>query len=209
MVKFPEPPSAAALAAIPPIIHAVSGATRLWRIYFSGGVHPIAWNNFRHYGPISTSRFDAHHPPSAEQDRGILYGAVHGETTFAECFQETRVIDRRRRAPWLVAFDLGRPVTLLDLTGSWPTRAGASIAINSGPRSRARRWSQRIYEAFPRVEGLWYASSMDGNRPAVALYERAMDAIPGRPVFHRALADPALDPIVIRAAERFNYGIIG
>jgi hypothetical protein len=85
--------------------------------------------------PISNptnSRFDHHLPPSAVQDRGILYAAITGMTPFAEVFQETRVIDRRRNAPWLVAFDLARPLELLDLTDSWPTRAGASMAINSG-----------------------------------------------------------------------------
>lgn len=134
---------------------------------------------------------------------------MHGETAFAEVFQETRVIDRRRGAPWLVALDLSRPVRLLDLTGKWPTRAGASMAINSGPRPRAQRWSQRIYEAYPGLEGLWCGSSMDGNRPAVALYERALGVLPARPVFHRALTDPALTGIVLRAAGRFGYGVIG
>ncbi len=94
---------------------------------------------------------------------------------------------------------------LLDLTGSWPTRAGASMAINSGPRPRARRWSQAIYAAYPAVEGLYYASSLDANRPAVMLYERAASALPRRPAFHRALADPTLTAAIVRAARRFNY----
>jgi hypothetical protein len=41
----------------------------------------------------------------------------------------------------------------------------------------------------------------------VALYERAQDALPPRPVFHRALADPALDGAVARAALLFDYGV--
>ncbi len=57
MPKFPEPPPAAALAAIPPDIRALPEGTRLWRIYFQGGEHPTAWNAFRHFGPGS-SRFD-------------------------------------------------------------------------------------------------------------------------------------------------------
>ena len=101
--------------------------------------------------------------------------------------------------------ELVRAVSLLDLTGSWPTRAGASMAINSGPRPRARRWSQAIYAAYPAVEGLYYASSLDANRPAVVLYERAASALPRRPTFHRALADPTLAAAIVRAARRFNY----
>ena len=208
MAKFPEPPPAAVLAAILPDIRTVPQGTRLWRIYFQGGGHPTAWNALRHFGPTN-SRFDHHLSPRATQDRGILYAATEGSVPFAEVFQEDRVIDRRRNDPWLVAFDLAAPVALLDLAGDWPTRAGASAAINSGPRPRARRWSQRIYEAYPTLVGLWYPSSMGGDRPVVALYERAAAALPTRPVFHRALADPALTAIVLRAAGRFGYAVVG
>ncbi len=204
MSKFPEPPSAHDLAAIRSLSRVLPLGTRLWRIYFRGGTHPVDWNAFRYFGPTN-SRFDHHLPPRAAQDRGILYAAMHGETAFAEVFQETRAINRRRGDPHLVAFDLSAQVRLLDLTGNWPTRAKASMAINSGPRPRARRWSQQIHAAYPDIAGLWYASSMDGNHPAVALYERALPAMPARPVFHRALADPALTPIVRRAALKFEY----
>ncbi len=208
MSKFPEPPPVAVLAVIPPDIRTLTKGTRLWRIYFQGGEHPGAWNTFRHFGPTN-SRFDHHLPPSAAQDRGILYASEDGAVPFAEVFQEDRVIERRRNSPWLAAFDLAAPVALLDLAHDWPTRAGASAAINSGPRSRARRWSQRIYDAYPAIAGFWYPSSMGGNRPAVALYERAVPALPSHPVFHRALEDPALTAIVLRAAGRFRYGMVG
>jgi len=32
------------------------------------------------------------------------------------------------------------------------------MALASGQRARARRWSQAIYEAFPQVDGLLYGS---------------------------------------------------
>ena len=135
----------------------------------------------------------------------MLYSAETALTCFAEVFQGTRAIDRRRDDPWLACLELVRAVSLLDLTGSWPTRAGASMAINSGPRPRGRRWSQAIYAAYPAVEGLYYASSLDANRPAVMLYERAASALPSRPTFHRAVADPTLTAAIVRAARRFNY----
>jgi hypothetical protein len=164
----------------------------------------VAWNAFRGYGPTS-ARFDHHLPPPHVQSRQVLYLAENALTCFAEAFQETRTIDRSRNDPWLVCFELVRAVPLLDLTGPWPTRAGTSMAINSGPRPRARRWSQAIYAAYPAVEGLYYPSSMDANRPAVVLYERAVGALPSRPSFHRGLADPTLTPAIVRAAQRFNY----
>jgi hypothetical protein len=204
VAKFPDPPPADRLAAIPPAHHVLSAGTRCWRIYFQGGPYPGAWNAFRGYGPTS-ARFDHHLPPPHVQSRQVLYLAENALTCFAEVFQETRTIDRSRNNPWLVCFELVRAVPVLDLTGPWPTRAGASMAINSGPRPRARRWSQIIYAAYPAVKGLYYASSMDANRPAVVLYERTADALPSRPIFHRALADPTLTPAIVRAAQRFNY----
>ena len=118
------------------------------------------------------------------------------------------MIDRSARAPWLAGFELRRQITLLDLTGTWPTRAGASMAISSGPRPRAQRWSRVIYEAYPDVEGLLYPSSMHANRPAVALYERAGGALPHTPVFHRPLDDPALLPVLARVARDLGYGLV-
>ena len=207
MAKFPEAPPAAQLVALAPVLQILPAGTRCWRIYFQGGQHPTAWNALRGYGP-TTARFDHHLPPPHVQARQVLYIAENALTCFAEVFQDTRTIDRLRNDPWLVCIELTRPVPLLDLTGAWPTQAGSSMAINTGPRSRARRWSQAIYDAYPMVEGLYYASSMDANRPAVMFYERAANALPNRPSFHRALADPTLVPAIARAALHFNYLLV-
>lgn len=207
MAKFPDPPAVADLAAVPPARRVLPAGTRCWRIYFQGGPHPGSWDTFRAYGPTS-ARFDHHLPPPRLQARRVLYVATSPLTCFAEVFQDTRTIDRPRHAPWLVAFELAQPVALLDLTGRWPTQAGASMAINSGPRPRARRWSQAIYAAYPQLEGLHYPSSMNANAPAIALHERAAHVMPGRPVFHRALADTALSAVVARAATRVDYAMV-
>jgi len=205
MAKFPDLPSS--LSTIRAVTSALPTGALLWRIYFRGGPHPTAWNSFRAFGP-SGARFDHQIAPPSSQAREILYAAQSGPTCFAEVYQDTRVIDRTRRDPWLVGFELARSVVLLDLTGTWPTQAGASMAIHSGPRSRARRWSQAIYSAYPTVEGLLYCSSMNANKPAVALYERARTALPARPMFHRSIGDPLLAPAVARAAQAFNYAIV-
>jgi len=207
VAKFPEPPGPAQLAAIPPDEVTLSTRTLLWRIYFSRGPYATGWDSFRAFGPTG-SRFDHHLDPPRVQERRILYASRDFYTCFAEVFQEPRTIDRNRNEPWLVAFRLQRNLTLLDLSGAWPTKAGASMAINSGTRRRARRWSQVIYSAYSNIEGLLYCSSMDGNKPAVALYERAEPTIPARPAFHRALFDPILFPIVNAAARRFGYRLV-
>jgi hypothetical protein len=207
--KLPEPPPRGGLAArLAPDLYLLPRGSTVWRLYYRAGSHPAAWNRFRSWGPAANMRFDHHLSPPRQQTRSVLYGALLVPTCFAEVFQDTRTIERSRNQPWLVAFGLTRDVELLDLMGNWPTRAGASMAIATGRRDRARRWSLRIYEDYLAVEGLRYGSSMDASRPAVALYERALGALPLRPLFHRAVADPALDLVVSAAARRFSYLVV-
>ncbi|MDP9122879.1 MAG: RES family NAD+ phosphorylase [Acidobacteriota bacterium] len=204
MPKFPEPPD---LRRVPMDAKVLPTGTLLWRVYFRGGRHPTFWDGFRSFGP-TRGRFDHQLPPPRVQERAVLYAAGHGPTGLAEVFQDTRVIDRTARDPWLAGFQLAVPLTLLDLAGSWPTRAGASMALSSGARPRAQRWSRAIYEVYPDLAGLYYPSSMAGNRPAVALYERALPGIPRSPIFHRPLVDPALLSLLSRVARDIGYGLV-
>ncbi|MEQ8762548.1 MAG: RES family NAD+ phosphorylase [Planctomycetota bacterium] len=208
MAKLPEPPSVAELSKIRADVHALPKGALAWRVYFRGGRHPTTWNGFRSFGPLSSSRFDHHDEPPRLQGKAILYVALAGPTCLAEVFQETRLIDRTARSPWLVAFETDRPLKLLDLTGTWPTRAGASMALNTGRRDRARRWAAAIYEGFPDLEGLHYPSSMRGNRPCIALNDRATDALPTSPLFHRPLSDPTLLRVLKNAAADIGYGLL-
>lgn len=210
MPKFPAPPQPADLVALgirDAEVQLMPAGTTLWRLYFQGGPHPTAWYDFRFYGPTN-GRFDHHEAPPRVQSRGMLYAAELGPACVAEVFQDTRTIDRSRRAPWLVAFELVRDLELLDLSSNWPTRVGASQTINSGPRPRARAWSQSIYAAFPTLDGLCYPSSMYRNTPAVALYEGTADALPPSPRFHRALSDPALQLPLANIAYEIGYRLV-
>jgi hypothetical protein len=207
MAAFSDPPPKAQLTSISPDIKILPADETLWRIYFRSGPHPTTWNQFRKYGPTN-SRFDHHTTPKRHQKRSIIYSAVHGPTCFAEVYQDTRIIDRKRNDPWLVGFRIVRKVALLDLTGLWPTKAGASMAINSGSKAKARKWSRAIYSAYSNVEGLWYCSAMHKNLPAVALYDRAVSVMPMNPVFNRALIDPIMTTVIKNAAHKFNYGMV-
>ncbi len=204
---FPEPPDVATLAVVPADLITLPPGTELWRIYARGGPHPVLWNAFRSFGP-TLSRFDHHFEPPRIQDRAVLYCATAGPTCLAEVYQDTRIIDRAAHDPWLVAFEIAEPLVLLDLGGSWPTRAGASQAIASGPRSRAQRWARVIHEAYPHIQGLQYPSSMHGGMPCLAVWERGMGAMPANPVFHRSLLDPALLTPLRNAAADLGYGLV-
>ena len=211
MAKLPEPPTAAAMRGIPPDVKTLPAGTRLYRIYFRGGNHPGGWDRFRSFGPLPNARFDHHTEPPGIRERAILYAAVWEgavATCVAEAFQETRLVDTRRRDPQLAAFSLAEEVPLLSLRDTWPTRVGASANINSGPRPRCRRWSRAIYEAYPDVCGLLYASSMNAKRPAVALYERAFRTLPRLPEFNRPLSDAALLIPLERIASNLGYDLV-
>ncbi len=210
MSKFPEPPGVDALRGIAAQTIELAADTVLARIYFAAGPHPSRWNQFRNFGPTA-ARWDHHllgaHGEPEEQDRGVLYCAPNADTCAAEFFQATRRIDRTRNAPTLVVFALHETVTLLDLHGAFATTIGASPAIHSGHRSRARAWARQLYDVYPDIHGVYYDSSMNGHALAVVLNERAHRAVPEQPQFHRALNDDMLVDVLQRIALRLSYGL--
>jgi hypothetical protein len=202
VAKFPWPPPVDFLRRVRPERHTLRSGSLVARIYSRGGRDPSTWNDFRYSGPIASARFD-HHVPG--EHRGVLYGATSLATCVAEVFQGTRLVDRSADDRCLTAFRTTRPVRLLDITGDWPTRAGASQAIASGPRNRAQAWARAIYDAYPTLEGVWYPSSMHGGHPAVVLFERAADALPADPDLDVPLTHPGLLPDLTRAANALGY----
>ncbi len=206
--RLGPPPSIGELRALGPERWVLVAGAVLFRVYFRGGPHPTSWSAFRAFGPTN-ARFDHHEPPPRRHlRRRILYAAVAAATCIAEVFQDLRVLDRHRHRPALVAFRVARDLELLDLTGAWPTRANGSMAIGSGSRKTARDWSRAVYAAYPRIHGLRYASSMNGNAPAFALYERAHNALPRVPLLDLALDEPALAGPLAGMALRFGYAMV-
>jgi hypothetical protein len=212
VAKFPSSPGVPALARLTPAISTLGAGTTLARIYYSRGEHPQVWNQFRYFGPVN-SRWDHHAPdvvgnPRA-QSRGIYYAAIDAKTCLAETFQSTRRIDRVFQAPWLAVFETLARLKLLDLTGDFATRMGASMAIHSGSRGRARGWARDLYEAYPEIQGILYAASMHGGHAAIALNERALKEplFPEHPLFHRALADDTLLDPLKHAAHDLGYAL--
>ncbi|MDR5725879.1 MAG: RES family NAD+ phosphorylase [Terriglobia bacterium] len=212
MAKFPTSPGVAALSALLPAIHLLPSGSILTRVYYARSRYPQSWDQFRYVGPLN-SRWD-HHLPDDEgnpqaQVRGIYYAAANAKTCLAEVFQVTRRIDRVFQSPWLVVFESLADLKLLDLTGDLATRMGASMAIHSGSRGRARGWARDLYEAYPEIQGILYAASMHGGKPAIALNERALKAplFPAHPLFHRALADDAMIDTLKHAARELGYAL--
>lgn len=202
MPKFPRPPAVAELRLVDAARHTLRSGTVLARIYARGGRNPITWRGFRFDGPLAGARFDHH---AAGCHRGVLYAACGLVTCVAEVFQGSRLVDPVADDRCLAAFGVIQDVELLDLTGDWPTCAGASQALASGSRPRAQAWARVIYEAYPDLQGIWYPSSMHGGHHAVVLFERAEIALPPRPDLDVPLAHPGLLPDLIRAAGTLGY----
>ena len=209
MPKVPRGPSTELLESLAPEVKTVPARSVIWRIYFRNGPHPTRWMDFRYVGPID-ARFD-HHAGNepARQDRSVLYAADDPITCLAEVFQKTRVMNRWHKEPWLVGFETDKPMRLLDLTGSFPTRAGASMGLMTGPRSVSRTWARAFHDSWPEIDGLYYPSSMHASRPAIVLNERAREAgvMPEQASFHRSLGDPAILSILRNAACSLGYAL--
>ena len=144
MAKFPNSPGIAALSALVPALRTMPAGSTLARVYYSRGKHPQVWNQFRYFGPLN-SRWDhqvCNEGAPRVQSRGIYYAAADAKTRLAEAFRVARRIDRVFQAPWLVVFETLAPLKVLDLTGDFATRMGASMAIHSGSRRRARGWAR-------------------------------------------------------------------
>ena len=210
MPKVPRRPSPELLESLDPEIRTVPTGSVIWRIYFRGGLHPTRWKDFRHVGPID-ARFDHHvgNEP-ARQDRAVLYAADDPITCLAEVFQKTRVMNRWHKQPWLVGFETDKSMRLLDLTGTFPTRAGASMGLMSGPRSVSRSWARAFHDSCPEIDGLYYPSSMHANLPAMVLNERARETgvVPEQTSLHRSLGDPAILSILRNAAHSLGYALL-
>ncbi|QQQ74828.1 RES family NAD+ phosphorylase [Saccharothrix sp. 6-C] len=218
MSRLPQPPAPAVLQATlrrTEDVVAVHRATRLVRIFAAKGLHPQRWNSFRYTGPLPHARFDTQPTapdgsPTHAHDQGVLYFGLTVRTSVAEVFQATSVVDRRTRSPFLVVMRPRRTLRLLDLTGLWPTRAGASQEISAGPKAITQQWARAIRAAYPELDGLWYRSSMDSGVPAVCLWDPpAGTGLPASPDVLLPLEHPGLDLPLARVCEELNYTLLG
>lgn len=219
MPKLPRAPDWARLESLKPALTLLPAGQPLARVYFRTGRHPVRWSDLRYFGPVHSGRFD-HHEPASDgsgqlQSRGIMYCALADDTSLAgldaclaEVFQSSRTISLTIDTPAWAVFALTADVAVLDLRGRWPTRAGASQALNTGPKSSARSWAHAFHKIYPDVQGLIYPSSMAGGRNVVALNDRALHAIPASPQIHYDLADRKIDRVLRKAAGSIGYCVV-
>lgn len=188
----------------------IPAGTLLWRVYSRGGSYPVDWRQMRSWGPNDSCRFDHHELPPRVQSRSIYYAAEHPHCALAEVFGERGLIHVRRDEPALAQFATATDLVLCDLTETWIHRAGGDYdEILSGDRETARAWSAAIYETYPHVQGLYYRSTWNHEWKDVALFERAVTALPSRAVADVSLSDAAVEPIVKATAALYDWRVEG
>lgn len=179
----------------------------LWRVHRTTGAHVLPWNALRTFGPLPSMRWDPH--PGSQpgpHSEGVLYCAVDAATALAEAFQTTRLIGSGDGASQLTAWEPTRPLRLLDLSGTWLIRNGASAALTAGSRATCRSWAREIHTRWPHLDGVAVPSTMTGSLNIV-LWNAARDSMPTSPAFSRALAHPLVWSIAQAAAQRIGYRI--
>jgi hypothetical protein len=210
---LPDPPSASELRQIgirDDELRRIDTSETYWRVHRTEGGHVLAWNAFRHFGPVL--RFDPHPPPRSHYpDRAVWYGASTPGTALAEAFQVDRTIDRRNGRPYLTGLSFTRALSVLDLAvdspGAWATRAGGTFAISTAPHTVTQRWARTIVDAFPDLDGVRYNSRFAGTA-SVALFAPAHSAMPTQPVISLPLTHPDLGGRLAETARRIGYQVI-
>jgi hypothetical protein len=212
MARLPHSPGVEALKRLEPKTLPLAAGTRLARVYYTASQYPAAWNLSRRIGAFNAGLdqdLANEGVAPAEQQCDLYYAAADATTCLAEFFQATRCIDRAFQAPWLVIFDTAAPLRVFDLSSDFVARMGASLAIHSGAGARAGEWARDLYEAYPDIQAIRYASSMNAGAPALAINVRASPAniFPAHPAFHRGLGDDLmLDPLK-NAARALGYAL--
>lgn len=207
MDKLPARPDRDRLASTEPELVAFAPHSTLWRIHNAAGEWVRPWNELRRFGPVRDCRFDPHEPPPRVQSEGVAYFALDVATAVAERFQHARNVDRRFHRPHLVGFRPSRTLRLLDLTGTWPLRAGASHVINTGRHDICRAWARAIRATWPDVDGLWHTSSLTAL-PCATLWNPAADAFPAAPAIDTPLTHAGLVDVLERICTRIGYTLV-
>lgn len=187
-----------------PLFHIFPTGTPLIRL-FDPSQHGATATGFRSYGPLL--RFDHHRgreegKPRDDAERGIYYAAVTLSSCLVEVFGDTGVVDLGSHH--VASPILRRDLRLLDLRRNGAMRAGTKAAITKVPdRSLSQAWSRYFYETpevYSDLDGVIYLNAHN-DEDAIALYERASDALECPSERVARLDDVALRAAVLEAAD--------
>jgi hypothetical protein len=196
-----------------PIIVTVPAGTSLVRL-FDPTRHGATALAFRFFGPLR--RFDHQRgsgpecDPADDPERGIAYLGGSHETDdglsccIVEVFGDTGIV---AFGEWHVAAPLLLcDLRLLDVRKRCAMRAGTVRAIDACEHGAAQPWARYFYEQeslYTRLDGIAYANAHNGDT-AIALFERAQDALACPPDRVLRLDYPALRPRILAIMRENN-----
>lgn len=187
-----------------PLFHLLPSGTKLVRL-FDPSCHGATATGTRSFGPLL--RFDHHRgqedgKPREDAERGIYYAATSLSGCLVEVFGDTRVVDLHRHH--VASPILQRDLRLLDLRRNGAMRAGTKAAIAKvSDRYPSQAWSRYFYEmteVYADLDGIVYPNAHN-DEEAIALYERACDALECPPDRIMKLNDEALRAAVLEASD--------
>lgn len=189
-----------------PLFFSLPAGDRLIRIFDPSIFHATAVS-FRSFGPLG--RFDHHRGmeannptlPDRDPDRSIYYAALTFSGCLVEVFGDAGVVEISRQK--VAAATVTRDLKLLDLRGAGAMRAGSVAALSKvTARSLSQEWSRYFYDRediYTKIDGLIYFNAHN-DEVAIALYERAADALTCPPEQILSLGDEELRTVILHAA---------
>jgi hypothetical protein len=158
---------------------------------------------FRNAGPYV--RFDHH---VAGKKRGILYAAKTLAGSLVEIAGDRGVCSYA--AHRYTSFAPTRDLMLLDLSAAGIRHAGMLAKVTSCDHAESQPWAGYCYDneaIYGTIDGLYYPNAHNFDI-AVALFERAKNAMPGLPSFDRKLRSRVHRAALLAAALSTNTKLI-
>jgi hypothetical protein len=172
-------------------------------------IHPAHFRAL-FFGPVAGS------PPRGRWDAPdgsfrVCYLGERPFVAFAECFLRgpgTMVLETADLA--VRAISVARPLRDLRLAamhGAGLHAAGATAACCSGPYAASRAWAAAVHAHPERMDGIRYRARHDDDGFAVALFDRAREAV--AETGSAGLADPARRADLAALLDRYGVGLVG
>jgi RES domain len=167
-------------------------------------LNPVQHASALYFDRSGRGRFD-----SPAQGYGILYVGEDEYAAFIECYGRSHgargVAEADLKQRNLVSISAGRPLVLVDLTGSGLVKLGADARLSSGAYAIARNWAKAIWAHPEQVDGLRYRSRHDDERYCCGLFDR------DRPDLQEQNLGNLVDrhPILLsKILARYDYGLL-
>ncbi|HEY1429210.1 MAG TPA: RES domain-containing protein [Candidatus Tumulicola sp.] len=187
---------------VSPVHYIWTAGSTLHRIYAPARCGATALG-FRTAGPFV--RFDHH---EVGHRRGILYAAESLDGALVEVAGDRGICSYSSLR--YTSFAPTRDLLLLDLTSAGVRQAGMLAKVTSCDHGDSQKWARYCYDnagLYGEIDGFYYPNAHNFYI-AVALFERAQNALPLHPAFDRKLGNAAHREELLAAGPSTNTLLI-